>query len=57
MKGFMRLSACLTPRVLEIPMKGPYAFQGKFGKRIFSNLPIMRFHRSKQSALIKSLNG
>jgi len=30
---------------------------GRFGKRIFSKLPIMRFHRSKQSVLIKSFNG
>jgi len=38
-------------------MKGLDAFQGKLGKRIFSKLPIMRFHRSKQSVLMKNLNG
>jgi len=30
---------------------------GRFGRRIFSKLPIMKFHRSKQSVLTKSFNG
>ena len=35
-------------------MSGPDAFQGKFGRKISSRLPIMKFHRSKQSVLMKN---
>ena len=38
-------------------MSGPGACQGKLGKKISSELPIMKFHRSKQSVLMKSFNG
>jgi len=44
-------------RQKQILMKGPDAFQVRFGKRIFSKLPIMKFHRSKQSVMTKSFNG
>jgi len=40
-----------------ILMREPDVFQEKFRRRIFSRLPIMRFHRSKQSVLMKSFNG
>jgi len=35
----------------------PGASQEKFGKRISSRLPIMKFHRSKQSVLMENFNG
>jgi len=44
-------------RQSRILMRGPDVFQGKFGRRIFSRLPIMKFHRFKQSVLMKSFNG
>ena len=44
-------------RQRQILMKRPDVFQGKFGIRTFSKLPIMKFHRSKQSVLMKSFNG
>jgi len=40
----------------QIPIKGPDAFQERFG-RIFKKLPIMKFHRSKQLVLMKGSNG
>jgi len=33
------------------------AFQERFGRRIFSKLLIMKFHRSKQSVLMRGFNG
>ena len=44
-------------RQKQIPMKGLGVSREKFGKRISSKLPIMKFHRSKQSVLMKSFNG
>jgi len=44
-------------RQRQIPMRRLGVFQEKFGKRISSKLPIMRFHRSKQSVLTRSFNG
>jgi len=41
----------------QILMKGPDAFQERFERRIFSKLSIMKFHRSKQSVLMRSFNG
>jgi len=41
----------------RILMKGPGASREKFGKKISSRLPIMKFHRSKQSVLMRSFNG
>jgi len=41
----------------QILMKGLDVFHEKFGRRIFSKLPIMKFHRSKQSVLMKGFNG
>ena len=38
-------------------MKELGVFQEKLGKKISSKLPIMKFHRSKQSVLMKSFNG
>jgi len=47
----------LLHRQRQILMRGPGAFQEKFGRRIFSKLPITKFHRSKQSVLMTSFNG
>jgi len=44
-------------RQKQIPMKGPGASQERFERRISSKLPIMKFHRSKQSVLMRSFNG
>jgi len=41
----------------QILMIGPNASHGKFGQKIFSRLPIMKFHRSKQSVLMRNFNG
>ena len=38
-------------------MKRLGVFQEKLERRIFSRLPITRFHRSKQSVLMKVFNG
>ena len=47
----------LSHRQRQTPTKELGVFQEKFGKRIFSKLPIMKFHRSKQSVLMKVFNG
>ena len=44
-------------RQSQILTRGLDAFQGKFGRKIFSKLLIVKFHRSKQSVLMKSFNG
>jgi len=44
-------------RQRQILMKGPDAFQEKFGRRIFSKLPTMKFNQSKESVLMKGFNG
>jgi hypothetical protein len=41
----------------QTPMKELGVFQEKFGRKIFSRLLIMKFHRSKQSVLMKVFNG
>jgi len=40
----------------QTPMSGPGAYEERFGRNISSRLPIMKFHRSKQSVLMKSFN-
>jgi len=47
----------LLHRQRQTPMNGLGVFQEKLGKMIFSRLPIMKFHRSKQSVLMKVFNG
>jgi len=47
----------LLHRQRQILMKGSGASQEKFGRKTSSKLPIMKFHRSKQSVLMKSFNG
>jgi hypothetical protein len=41
----------------QIRMSEPNAYQEKFGRKSFSELLIMKFHRSKQSVLKRSFNG
>jgi len=41
----------------QILMREPDAFQEKFGRKISSRLPIMKFHRAKQSVLMRNFNG
>jgi len=50
-------SSYVMRRQKQILMKGPDAFQERFGRRIFSKSLIMKFHRSKQSVLMRSFNG
>ena len=56
-----KLSREILPMLLhrqrQTPMKELGVFQEKFGKKISSKLPIMKFRRSKQSVLMKSFNG
>jgi len=42
-------SSYVSHRQMQILMKGPGASQERFGRRISLKLPIMKFHRSKQS--------
>ena len=44
-------------RLSQILMSEPGAYQRKPGRKIFSKLLIMRFHRSKQSVLMMNFNG
>ena len=44
-------------RQSQILMREPDAFHEKIGRKIFSRLPIMEFHRSKQSVLMRNFNG
>ena len=44
-------------RQSQILMRRLDTFQGMFGRKIFSKLPIMKFHRSMQSVQMKNFNG
>jgi len=44
-------------RQRQTPMRELGVFEEKFGKRISLRLPIMKFHRSKQSILKMVFNG
>jgi len=50
-------SSYILHRQNQILMNGPSAYQEKLVRKISSKLLIMRFHRSKQSVLMKSFNG
>ena len=47
----------LLHRQKQTPTKELGVFQERFWKEISSRLPIMKFHRSKQSVLTKVFNG
>ena len=57
LKSSLEIIPTSLHRQSQILMSEPGAYEEKPGRNISSKLPIMRFHRSKQSVLMKSVNG
>jgi hypothetical protein len=57
LKLFLVILLISSHRKNQILMNKPNAYQEKFGKKSYSRLPIIKFHRSKQSVLKKNFNG
>jgi len=57
LKSFLEILLTSLHQQSQILMNELGAYQGKSRRKISLKLPIMKFHRSKQSVLMKSFNG